>query len=127
MGAAYGFKSIAGIDLSPRLYASAINMRDLLHDRYKDISVTVSCQDAREYTIPETVGVIFLFNPFDEVVMEAFIGTVKESLLKKQRPLKVLYANPQCKQLWVDAGFHEIDSFVKMEVLKGAILVNTLH
>ena len=125
MGAAYGFKALAGIDLSPRLYQSAIRMRDTLHDRYEYIHINVSCEDAREYTIPETVGVIFLFNPFDETIMDAFIAKVKESLERKQRPVKILYANPQCKQLWIDAGFQETDSFVKMDILKGCVLVNT--
>ncbi len=125
MGAAYGFQALAGIDLSPRLYQASIRMRDSLYDRYKDIRINISCEDARDYTIPETVGVIFLFNPFDETIMEAFIGKVKESLQRQQRPLKILYANPQCKQQWLDAGFQETDSFVKMEILKGCVLVNT--
>jgi hypothetical protein len=75
------------------------------------------------YTIPETVGVIFLFNPFDHVIMEEFIAKVEDSLRRKQRPLKILYANPQCKQQWLDAGFEETDSFVKMNFLKGSVLV----
>ncbi|ACU59220.1 methyltransferase domain-containing protein [Chitinophaga pinensis] len=126
MGAAYGFRALAGIDFSPRLYQASIRMRDTLYDRYKNIQINIACEDAREYTIPEHVGVIFMFNPFDETIMEAFIGKVKESLQRRQRPLKILYANPQCKQLWLDAGFQETDSFVKMEILKGCILVNTL-
>ncbi|MBW8684192.1 methyltransferase domain-containing protein [Chitinophaga rhizophila] len=125
MGAAYGFKALAGIDLSPRLYQSAVKMRDMLYTRYKNIRISVACQDARKYTVPETVGVIFLFNPFDEVIMEDFINKVKESIDRKQRPVKVLYANPQCKQLWIDAGFRETDSFVKMDILKGSVLVST--
>lgn len=122
MGAAYGFTSLAGIDLSPRLYNAALKMRDLLYDRYQHITIDLACQDARTYTIPETVGVIFLFNPFDQVIMAEFIGKVEESLRRKQRPLKILYANPQCKQQWLDAGFEETASFVKMNFLKGCIL-----
>jgi SAM-dependent methyltransferase len=122
MGAAYGFTALAGIDLSPRLYKAAIKMRDVLYSRYQNIRINLACQDARAYTIPETVGVIFLFNPFDQFIMEEFIGKVKESLQRKPRPLKILYANPQCKQQWLDAGFEETASFVKMNFLKGSIL-----
>ncbi|PWV50570.1 bifunctional 2-polyprenyl-6-hydroxyphenol methylase/3-demethylubiquinol 3-O-methyltransferase UbiG [Chitinophaga sp. S165] len=122
MGAAYGFTALAGIDLSPRLYNAAIKMRDILYARYQHIRINLACQDARAYTIPETVGVIFLFNPFDHVIMEEFIGKVEESLRRKQRPLKILYANPQCKQQWLDAGFEETASFVKMNFLKGSVL-----
>ncbi len=123
IGAAYGFTALAGIDLSPRLCRAAEEMRDSLYNRYDNISINVTCQDARTYTIPETVGVIFLFNPFDHTIMEEFIGKVEESLRKRPRPLKVLYANPQCKQQWLDAGFEETDSFVKMNFLRGSVLV----
>jgi len=123
MGAAYGFKALAGIDLSPRLYRAARKMQNILYNRYQNIRIQVSCQDARAYTIPDAVGVIFLFNPFDDVIMEDFINQVKESLNRRRRPLKILYANPQCKQQWLDAGFEETDSFVKMNFLKGCVLV----
>lgn len=123
MGAAYGFTNLAGIDLSPRLYKAAVEMRDMLCKRHHNININIDCQDAREYTIPESVGVIFLFNPFDHVIMGDFIGKVEESLRRKQRPLKILYANPQCKQQWLDAGFEETDSFVKMNFLRGSVLV----
>ncbi|HXB29285.1 MAG TPA: hypothetical protein VNW49_05670, partial [Puia sp.] len=65
---------------------------------------------------------LFLFNPFDEVVMHEFIKKVSESLDRKNRPLKILYANPQCKQQWLDAGFKETASFVKMRYLQGSVL-----
>jgi len=84
--------------------------------------MTIECTDARHYFIPERVGVIFLFNPFDAIVMEEFIQKVFESLYRKNRPLKVLYANPQCKQQWLDAGFKEIASFVKLRYLQGSVL-----
>ena len=74
------------------------------------------------YYIPETVGVIFLFNPFDAVIMDVFIRKVSESLQRKNRPMKILYANPQCKQQWLDAGFKETASFVKLRYLQGSVL-----
>lgn len=125
IGAAYGFTALAGIDLSPKLYRATIKMRDKLCKRYRNIRINVACQDARTYTIPENVGVIFLFNPFDDVIMETFIAKVEESLQNKHRPIKILYANPQCKQLWLNAGFQETDSFVKMNILRGSVLVKT--
>jgi hypothetical protein len=54
--------------------------------------------------------------------MKVFIQKVFESLCRKNRPLKVLYANPQCKQQWLDAGFREIASFIKMRYLQGSVL-----
>jgi SAM-dependent methyltransferase len=122
MGAAYGFSNIIGIDFSKKLCDIATNVCRGIKTKYPHISFTIQCVDARHYCIPETVGVIFLFNPFDAVVMEEFIKKVSESLYRKNRPLKILYANPQCKQQWLDAGFNETASFVKMRYLQGSVL-----
>jgi hypothetical protein len=54
--------------------------------------------------------------------MSGFIQKVAESLERKKRPLKILYANPQCKDLWLEAGFKETASFVKKRHLKGSVL-----
>ncbi len=122
MGAAFGFSDIIGIDFSKKLCDAAANVCRGIKAKYPDISITIECADARHYRIPETVGVIFLFNPFDAVVMDEFIKKVSESLCRKNRPLKILYANPQCKQQWLEAGFKEIASFVKMRYLQGSVL-----
>lgn len=122
MGAAYGFSDIIGIDFSKKMCDAAAVVCSGIKNKYPDISITIECADARLYCIPETVGVIFLFNPFDAYVMDAFIKKVFESLYRKNRPLKVLYANPQCKQQWLEAGFTEIASFVKMKYLQGSVL-----
>jgi hypothetical protein len=36
--------------------------------------------------------------------------------------MKILYANPQFKHLWQDAGFAEVTSFVKKDMLRGSVL-----
>jgi len=122
MAAAYGFKHITGIDFAPRLYNDALETATALENRYADCKVDVVCADARKYDIPDQVGVIFLFNPFDEVIMNDFIDQVMESLIRKPRALKILYANPQCKQLWLDAGFKEVATFQKLKYLRGSVL-----
>ena len=122
MGAAYGFSNLIGIDFSKKLCDAAVNVCRGIKNKYPDTSITIECADARHYRIPETVGVIFLFNPFDALVMDEFIQKVSESLNRKNRPLKILYANPQCKQQWLDAGFTETASFVKLRYLQGSVL-----
>ena len=122
MGAAYGFSDIFGIDICKKLCDTAVQICQGINTRYPDISFTIECADARHYRVPDNVGVIFLFNPFDSVVMAEFIQKVFESLERKNRLLKILYANPQCKQQWLDAGFKEIASFVKLRYLQGSVL-----
>jgi SAM-dependent methyltransferase len=123
VGAEYGFREMTGIDFSPRLCHSAGKVAGIIQQQHPGIHIHIECKDVRAYDIPETTGVIFLFNPFNEVVMESLIERVQESLRRKKRPLKVLYANPQCKDQWLAAGFRETDSFVRMKYLKGSVLV----
>ena len=122
MAASYGFSDMYGIDICKKLCDTAAHIRQGIITRYPDKSITIEYTDARHYRIPDNVGVIFLFNPFDSVVMEKFIQKVFESLERNNRPLKILYANPQCKQQWLDAGFKEIESFTKLRYLQGSIL-----
>lgn len=122
VGATYGFREMIGIDFSQRLCEEATAVMGGVKETYPGLSVTITCTDARDYDIPDTVGVIFLFNPFDDLVMESFVDKVFESLYRRERPMKILYANPQFKQLWLDAGFKETASFVKKTHLKGCVL-----
>ena len=122
VGAAYGFKEMIGIDFSEKLCEEAREVMEGVKEAHPGLATTITCIDARDYDIPDTVGVIFLFNPFDDLVMESFIDNVFESLYRKERPLKILYANPQFKQLWLDAGFKETGSFVRKKHLKGCVL-----
>lgn len=122
VAAAYGFRRLCGIDFSPKLIKSAMRVKTMLEGRYPGISTEVLCMNVRDYDVPDTVGVIFLFNPFDAAMMELFIARVKTSLRRSPRPLKVLYANPQCRQLWADAGFTETAAFTKLEHLQGCVL-----
>ena len=122
MAAAYGFSDIIGIELSKKLCGTAVKVCSGIKTRYPNVSFQIENRDARYFSIPESVGVIFLFNPFDEVVMDELIRKVKESLYRKNRSLKILYANPQCKKQWLDAGFTEIESFIKWRYLHGSVL-----
>ncbi len=122
MGAVYGFKDMIGIDFSEELCERALDVCEGVQDRHPDIQFEIICADARYYDIPERTGVIFLFNPFDGTVMAQFITKVQESLQRRNRPIKVLYANPQFKELWLEAGFKETGSFEKKRILKGCVL-----
>ncbi len=123
IAAAHGFKAITGIDFSPQLCAAATRLADELIPRHPGLSAEVLCMNVRDYSVPDTVGVIFLFNPFSEEMMTIFAAQVTASLHRRPRRLTVLYANPQCRQCWLDAGFTETATFTKLEHLKGSVLV----
>jgi SAM-dependent methyltransferase len=126
IAASYGFSNIIGIDFSAQLCHEAIGQASLIEDKVRGVSITVECEDARTYEIPKEVSVIFMFNPFDDLVMNDFLVRVRQTLKENPRKLKILYANPVCRQQLLDAGFSETYHFKKLEWLEGSVFENDL-
>ena len=124
IAAFYGFTNITGIDFAPALCNHAIQLAEETEEKYKRTEIVVECIDAREYEIEPGTSVIFMFNPFDDLVMKDFLEQVQKSLREYPRKIKILYANPQCRKLLLDAGFSELFHFKKLEYLEGSVFVN---
>jgi SAM-dependent methyltransferase len=123
VAAASGFKKVYGVDLSPTMVKDAEIQATYLQQYYPNTQFEIHEAHAAEYSIPDEVEVIFLFNPFDHTVMDPFVMHLKTQLLSNPRPIKVLYANPVCKDVWLNAGFKEVFHFKKMRWLEGSVLV----
>lgn len=122
IGAAYGFKEIIGVDFSDTLCKNAVHTAQHLSGQYSDVKMKVVCQDAGAFSIPEAVSTIFMFNPFDAVILEKVLEQINKSQLAFPRPIKILYANPVWKKVLENAGFVETFYFQKMTYLEGSIL-----
>ncbi len=118
----FGFRRASGFDISPEMCYDALTNLEAIENVFPDALWEVVCEDATKYRIDENIGVIFLFNPFDEVIMKPFIAQVMKSLVQHSRPMMILYANPQCKKLWIQAGFEETFHIQKMNWLEGSVL-----
>jgi SAM-dependent methyltransferase len=121
MAAHHGFRRVYGVELAAPLCAISQNLAYELKSTFPDCVIQVDCKNADEYVVPTDVGILFLFNPFDHIVMEAFVQSVLQSLQLKPRPLKVLYANPVCKKIWIQHGFEEIIHFKKLALIEGSV------
>jgi SAM-dependent methyltransferase len=124
MAAFYGYQNISGFDISLAMCHEAILNTEKANVNYPDASFCIEQANANSYKIPDDTGVIFLFNPFDIEIMQGFIEQVLRSLQKAPREILVLYANPECKQAWMDAGFMPIGEIRKMNWLHGMVLSN---
>ena len=122
VAAYYGFEKITGVDFSRQLCDKAKTNFILLQKKNPDVTFRVIEQDAFIYEIPGDISVIFFFNPFDEVIMKGVIKNIRDSQKKKPRNIWVLYANPQHKNLFLEAGFTEIYNHKKMKYLVGCLL-----
>jgi SAM-dependent methyltransferase len=123
--AAYkGFKKITGVDFSAALCKKANGNLAITKKIFPDIYLKIFNNDAFYFEIPDDVDCIFLFNPFDEIIMSGVVENVQISLEKKPRKLFVIYANPLHKELFINAGFKEVYYTKKMNYLEVSILQN---
>ena len=122
VAAFYGFKNITGVDFSAQLCHDAVDLASKLEQRYTGCKIFIDCEDAAGYALADDIRIIFLFNPFDAAVMGDFILRIAESVHRNPRPVKILYAAPVCKKLFLQAGFKESFVFKKMRYLEGCVL-----
>ena len=122
IAANYGFKNIIGVDFSESLCKNAEATAAIVQQKFRDVAINIICANAAFYKIPDHVNTIFLFNPFDEFIMQDVLRNIEESLYEKPRLLTILYANPVLKSLFLEAGFTETFYFKKLTYLEGAVL-----
>ena len=124
MAAHTGFKKVTGIDFSKELCVIAEQNLQITKEKIGSFEYTIINNDAFYFDIPETTDCIFLFNPFDDVIMSKVVENIRESLSAKPRKLWIIYVNPIYKDLFLEAGFNTIYHTQKMKYLEAVILKN---
>ena len=125
VAADYGFNQLKGIDFSKEFCDYAKETVKICHSRNPSARFTIEQADALTYEIDPEITTIFLFNPFDEVVVGPVVNNILKSQRVNPRTIRLLYANPTHKQLFLDSGFVEIFHFKKFKLLEGSILERT--
>jgi SAM-dependent methyltransferase len=121
--AAYnGFKKVSGIDFSKELCAAAEKNLSKKKEQIPTLQYKIYKNDAFYFEIPPDVDCIFLFNPFDEVIMSGVVENIIISLEQTSRKLSIIYVNPLHKELFTKQGFVEIYHTKKMKYLEVSIL-----
>ena len=116
MASALPFARIVGVEFSPTLAAIA---RDNL-TRYTGPRaaqhVDVLTEDATRYTFPSGPLVVFMYHPFDGVVMQRVVAQLERSLAERRRRIVVLYYKAVHGDVWeaskAFAKAHETDAYV---------------
>jgi len=90
-----GMKKAVGIEFSPELCEIARNnVRIVEQATGSRLDITVIEGDVTHYEIEDDQNVFFLFNPFDDVVLEAVVKNIQKSLQRKSREIAIIYYNP---------------------------------
>ena len=90
-----GIKKAVGIEFSPELCAIARNNVSIVEQATGSrLNIAVVEGDVTHYEIEDDQNVFFFFNPFDDVVLEAVVENIQQSLHRTPRQIAIIYYNP---------------------------------
>ena len=119
-----GFKMVTGLDFARDLCEAAKENLAITKQKIPALEYKVINNDAFYFEIPDDVDCIFLFNPFDEIIMSAVVNNIGTSLQNSPRKINIIYVNPLHKELFLKAGFTETWYSKKMKYIEAVILEN---
>jgi len=119
----YGFKNITGVDFAKELCAAAERNINKIKTQFPETTFNVYCKDILNYAINADDKVFFLFNPFNNEIMEKFLEKIDRSVREHRRTIYFIYANPQQKEILIQNGYQEIFRIKKLKRLEGVILL----
>ena len=117
-----GARKVSGIDFSKEFCdQSKLNLLKT-QQKFPGLQFNIWNNDAFYFEIPADADCIFMFNPFDEVIMSGVIENIEMSLEQHPRPITIIYANPLQKHLFLEAGYRQIFHTQKMKYLEAVVL-----
>ena len=102
----FSFDKVAGVEYDEKL--CRIAKRNL---RKTSGKVKVYKADAVEFPLYENYDTFYLYNPFDEKILEKCVDQILASLRKSPRKLTVFYCNPVYGDVLRKKGFEEAAHF----------------
>ncbi|HNL66108.1 MAG TPA: hypothetical protein PKL81_13490, partial [Ferruginibacter sp.] len=109
-------------DFSKELCDAANQNLAVTQLKFPGLHYRIINNDAFYFEIPPDADCIFLFNPFDEVILGGVVENIQKSMRVNPRSLRIIYVNPLHKELFLAAGCTEIWHVQKMKYLEASIL-----
>lgn len=122
VAAHFGFTWIQGVDFAKEVCLSAELHMQKTKERFPRLNYRVFNQNVLDYTIQPFEKVFFLFNPFDEDTLSAFLEKVNQSLEKFPRTIYFLYASPKFVETFFEFEYEPVYRKRKLKWLDGVIL-----
>jgi hypothetical protein len=96
LAAEYPFQSVTGVEFAKEIHEKARVNLDWARSqgRFTCKDVVVRNESALETELPDGPVVIFMFNPFREPVMSAFLDRIAASMRANPRPIVLIFVNP---------------------------------
>lgn len=103
-----GFAKVAGIEYSEELYKICRNNTEKWN-----INADVINVDATKYDKYDDYNYFYLFNPFDEVIMEQFVLKLEASIKRKPRATTILYVCCAHRRVFEKYGWKSVSEYKK--------------
>jgi SAM-dependent methyltransferase len=111
LAAEYPFRRIIGVELHPALAAATRSNMERWQSTHTGPAMRLEEGDAMRLRMPVGPCLVFLFNPFDIVLMDRLLDRLKAQFRNRPNELDILYVNdeqrrlmqeehPQFQELW---------------------------
>ncbi len=109
MAARYDFVRLVGIEFSPALCTIARRNVEIFRRRTGvTIPIEIVEADVAEYDICDDQNVFYLFNPFDDVVMELLLDRIDQSRTRAPRIVWLVYLYPTRRHIIEHRASYEL-------------------
>lgn len=125
VAAFYGVKQVTGIELSKEFCEATKQNLELIKDKFPQLRYRVYNNNAFYFEIPDDADCIFMFNPFDEVIMSAVVKNIETSLQNNPREISIIYLNPLEKHLFRENDYKEVHHQKMITYLEAVILTKS--
>lgn len=122
VAAYFGFTKIRGVDFAVEVCKTADYHLKHIQDRFPQMEYSIYCQNVPDYEIHPDEQVFFLFNPFNDEVIEELLEKVEVSQKLHPRTIYFLYASPKYIDVFFEYEYETIYHKRKLKWLDGAIL-----
>ena len=110
LASAYPFRCVTGVEFARELYERAC--ANLAWAREQNLlkadQVEFRYESALETALPDGPTLFFLFHPFGEPVMRAFLDRIERSVRENPRAITLIYVNPADHHLFERPGIVEV-------------------
>lgn len=96
----YGFRKIAGLELTRRLYEIAKSNLEKTHKQ----NIEIYNFDAQFFDNYADYNYFYLYNPFHDAIMTKVIKKIEDTLITNPRKITIIYKNPTCHEVIIHSG-----------------------
>jgi SAM-dependent methyltransferase len=123
VAAHYGVRKLTGIELSKPFCRQTEEQLAKTAIKFPGLQYRVIHQDAFYAPIPDDADLIFLFNPFDEVIMSSVANSIDRSRQEHPRDITLIYVNPIHRGYFKEKGAIEQYHTRTLQYLEAVVLL----